>query len=1050
MTESIKYEAFLKLETGTHTARINQLLVTPDNQTLITSGADKTIRVWDVETKKQVRVLLGQIGSGSDGSIQAITLSRDGKYVIALAWMYPAGTQDAQDRETEVRVYELATGNLQAGFRYPGTLQDLDFSPDGKYLAIVGNPNETRHGLVMIYETKKVIHGFGGMLIPLASGDLYENDLIPSYVRFIPEKRVRGSSYRLVAAAWEHYRPGGPEYTGRLFWFSFSTSKKLTKLIDKELDDQIAPNSLAVSSRFAIVTAEALSEDKNKKFYCYNHNGQLEKSVDSETLPASPAFSWDENQLIVGQREDSEMVQVKLYDTALGQFPLRSVYFGHDAAVMGTALLKNGIAVSAGGDQNAIHFWNTEHMEGEAIAEINGVGRVLHAIGITLDEQIGFGTRDNLRLKDGDIVLQRAFDLRTMTLNSFPFQDAGKFRRAQKTFEEQRLDFSEQFNWNLGLLPEGFLFTSPSGWYNVSTYGFTEKGSVVAGSPDGKVRYTPRSPEGSYQATERILLGHESSVLDHASCGRWLVTAGADQVLRLWYLEDAEADHGEPRQPALNLFVGADDEWVIWSSSGYYNASHHGDRRIGYHVNRGATQEALYFSSDRFIKTFYRPDLIQAIVKYGSEERAFAELAKQGSAVASLQVAQILPPIVELAEQGVTATKNNVTLTFTVEALSPDRPVTRIWIVQNDRFAWESPKLKARHKVTLPLLPGRNSFKILAENTSTKSTPSIQIAWGPEATRHQGGKTKKSGTPPSGTARAGATEVARSGENTLPGNLYLLTVGVSNFAPAYLEAAAANGYKPLSFAHVDAIAIYNAFAKSKKSDRLYKAAPFRNKAFQAVKATILLNQAATRAGIISEINRLSTIIKKRSEKNGAQRDVLFVFLSGHGVQTTGGEPKLYFWNYDLDPTNLKTTGLSLIDLGQIITSVPADIVLAIDACHSGMAGGVVMRGLDPDELAKRIYAVNERGMYILNASRSEELAHENKTISHGFFTQAILTALQFETSILAEQPGSQVNSISMLGLIAAVQQLVPYYTQQKQTSVCRMYGDLLPLDIYKK
>ena len=1042
MTESIEYEAVLKLETGTHTARINHLLVTPDSKTLITSAGDKTIRVWDVETKQQVRMLLGQIGPGSDGNIQTISLSRDGKYIIALAWMYPAGTQEPQDRETDIRVYELATGNLQAGFRFPGTLQDLDFSPDGKYLAMVGNPNETRHGLVMVYETKKVINGFGEMPTPLASDDLYENDLIPSYVRFVPEKRVRDGSYRLVAASWEHWRSQAPEYTGRLFWFSFSTSKKLTKMVDKELDDQIAPDSLAASSQFAIVTAAALSEDKNKKFFCYDHNGQLVNTVDSETLPVLPTFSWDENQLIVGQREDSAMVQVKVYDTAFGQFPLRSAYFGHDSEVWGIALLKNGIAVSAGGDQNAIHFWSTEHIEGEPIAEIKGVGRVLHVVGITPDEQIGFGTRDNLRLKDGDIVLQRAFDLRTMTLKSFPFQDADKFRRAQKSFGEQSLDFSERFNWNLGLLPEGILFTSPDGWYNVSTYGFTEKGSVVAGSPDGKVRFTPRSPEGDYQMTERILLGHESSVLDHASCGRWLVTAGADQVMRLWYLEDAENDNGEHHHPALNLFVGADDEWVIWSNSGYYNASRRGDRRIGYHVNRGATREALYFSSDRFIKTFFRPDIIQAIVKYGSEERALAELARQGLAVAPLDVAQILPPIVELAGKGVTTTKNNVTLTFTVETLSPDRPVTRIWIVQNDQFAWESPKPKARYKVTLPLVPGRNSFKILAENESAKSTPVIQIAWGPKANQGQGGKTQKGGARPvldgPGTTRGGEAEAARFQANILlegqeQGTLYVLAVGVSKLLHE------TDDFKSLTFPDDDAVSIYNAFARSKLSGKLDTKAALHNRAFKSVEAAILLNEAATKAAILDQVDKLCEKIKKHGGKTGAQRDVLLVFLSGHGVRRKDSlEQELYFWNYDLNKENTRGTGLSFIELGKKITALPADVILATDACHSGMAGSDVVRGIDPNELAKRIYAINERGMYILNASRSEELALETKQLGHGVFTRAILESLEFETDI------------NMLKLIASVQQRVQYYTQGTQIPVCRMYGDLLPLVVYKK
>jgi WD40 repeat protein len=107
---------------------------------LITAGEDKTVRVWDVEDRKQTGMLLGEIGAGEDGMIQTMAISRDGKYLIVLVWLDLAETHDAQDRETDVRVYELATGNLQARHRYPGTLQDLDFSPDGRSLAMVGNP----------------------------------------------------------------------------------------------------------------------------------------------------------------------------------------------------------------------------------------------------------------------------------------------------------------------------------------------------------------------------------------------------------------------------------------------------------------------------------------------------------------------------------------------------------------------------------------------------------------------------------------------------------------------------------------------------------------------------------------------------------------------------------------------------------------------------------------------------------------------------------------------------------------------------------------------
>jgi WD40 repeat protein len=1038
MKKTAHYEAFLKLETGAHTARVSQLLATPDGKSLITAGGDKTIRVWDIESKTQTRMLLGEIGPGSHGSLQAMALSPNGKYLASLAWMYPDGNYDAQFRQTDVRFFEVETGNLHAGFRFPGTLQDLDFSRDGKYLVIVGNPNETRRGMVMVYEAKAVLSRFGKKPAPVASAILYENDLIPSYVRFVPEKAGKDGSYRIVAASWEHWRPNAPEYTGRLFSFSLSSAKKLTRLFEKELDDQIAPDSLAVSKGFTVITAAALSEEKNKKFYCYDHDGQLVNAVDSETVPAPPAFSPDENQLIVGQREDKALIQVKVYDVAYGRFPLKSVYFGHDSETWGVALLKDGMAFSAGGDQNAIHFWETKHMEGKFVAEIKGVGRVVHVVGVSPEDQIGFGMRDDLRLKNGNIVLQRVFDLRTMSLKSFPFQQAIDFRRAQKTFGEKRLDFSDQFNWNLGLLPDMALFPLPTGeWYNVSTYGFTERGSVVAGSPDGKVRVAPRQPEGYYQMSGRALVGHEAAVLDHASGGRWLVTTGADQVLRLWFADDVEDDTGEHLYPALNLFVGSDDEWVIWSKSGYYNASQNGDQRFGYHINRGAEMEALYFPSDRFIKTYFRPDVIQAIFEHGSETRALDALGQQGQTREAINVETILPPIVELAPNGIVVEPKKVTFKFSVQALNPGAPATRVWVIRNDQFAWEGKPKKGTYKVTLPLEPGRNQFKIFAETKSSKSVPLVHDVMGPPT---KVGKSKASGPLEGmGVARgAKAAESARSQANALlgvqeNGTLYILSVGVSTLKNE------TDDFKSLTFADDDAISVYNAFGRSKLTGKLDKKGALKNKAFESVEATILLNEQATKAAILKAVDKICEKIRKRNAAGKQQRDVFLLFLSGHGVRRSDDfERELYFWCYDLMKSSTRATGLSFIELGEKITSLPADVILATDACHSGMAGSDAVRGLDPNELAKRIYAINERGLYILNASRSEEFAREHETIGHGVFTKAILEALEFETDM------------SMMNLMASVQRRVLYYTNHLQTPVFRLYGDLLPLTVYGK
>jgi uncharacterized caspase-like protein len=140
----------------------------------------------------------------------------------------------------------------------------------------------------------------------------------------------------------------------------------------------------------------------------------------------------------------------------------------------------------------------------------------------------------------------------------------------------------------------------------------------------------------------------------------------------------------------------------------------------------------------------------------------------------------------------------------------------------------------------------------------------------------------------------------------------------------------------------------------------------------------------------------------------------------------------------------------MVEVGKIATAVPAEVVIAMDACHSGMAGANTLAGVNAEEVSRRISAVNERGIYVMNAARSEELAHENVGEGHGFFTAALLTALDQEKSLVAENSDGGEHAVSMLGLIAAIQELFPYLTTQGQTSVFRMYGDLLPLTIYKR
>src|SRR4051794_18661467 len=69
----------LVLDAGGHTARIRQVLWTPDGKELITVSEDKTVRTWDAATGEPLRVLRPPVGTGPEGILSAAALSPDGR-----------------------------------------------------------------------------------------------------------------------------------------------------------------------------------------------------------------------------------------------------------------------------------------------------------------------------------------------------------------------------------------------------------------------------------------------------------------------------------------------------------------------------------------------------------------------------------------------------------------------------------------------------------------------------------------------------------------------------------------------------------------------------------------------------------------------------------------------------------------------------------------------------------------------------------------------------------------------------------------------------------
>jgi RNA polymerase sigma factor (sigma-70 family) len=290
------------------------LVFTPDGKTLVSRGADQTVRVWEVATGKELRRIEGLPGWG-----QALAVSPDGKTLAAAISDFPK-------RPSEVRLWELATGNELRRFSREGVMTCVAFSPDGKLVAAGWGANADLGGEP----------GGDVTLWEVATGK--------------PAGSLRGHKRMVVSVAFapdgKTLLSGSMDWTARLW--DVGTARELGRV-----GEGMVPLGAAAFSPDGrlLVMRTGYAGDHTVRFWDVAAAKEVRRLGGHRGNVISLAFSPDSRLLASGSADRA----VGLWDVAARK-ELRCL--AHDDDVLAVALSEDGRAVRAGGIFGGVRAWD--------------------------------------------------------------------------------------------------------------------------------------------------------------------------------------------------------------------------------------------------------------------------------------------------------------------------------------------------------------------------------------------------------------------------------------------------------------------------------------------------------------------------------------------------------------------------------------------------------------------------------------------------------------------------------------------------------------------
>ena len=540
----------IKTLTG-HTEEVRDVSFSPDGRMLASASADNTVKLWDISTGKEIKTL-----TGHTGLVRGISFSPDGKMLASAS------------ADNTVKLWDTTGTLIKTLTEHTDSVNGISFSPDGKILATAGGDKTVR-----LWDTST-----GKQIKSLTGHKRWVNG-----ISFSPDgKMLASASFDDTVKLWDtstgkqiktlpgHYDVMSISFSQDGKMLASASFDDTVKLWDTSTGKQIKSltghTGLVIDVSFSqdgkmLATA---SDDKTVKLWDTSTGKQI-KSLTGHTKEVRDVSFSPDGKMLASASGDKT---VKLWDTSTGK-QTKSLT-GHTKEIFCVSFSRDGKMLATASADKTVKLWDTS--TGKQIKTLTGHTDSINGVSFSRDGKMLATASADKTVKLWDTSTGK--QIKSLTghenqVNAISFSPDSKMLassshdRTVKLWdtstgkEIKTLTGHTSWVWGISFSPDGKMLASASGDHTVKLWdisigkaiktltGHTTTVLDVSFNPDGKMLAsasrdkTVKLWDTSTGKEIKTLTGYTDSVwgISFSPDGKMLATASADNSVRLWRLD---------------------------------------------------------------------------------------------------------------------------------------------------------------------------------------------------------------------------------------------------------------------------------------------------------------------------------------------------------------------------------------------------------------------------------------------------------------------------------------------------------------------------------